>query len=93
LEKEIELCGSRSGRNLDKFRECKFSTHPGGKTGAPVLDIPGFHYECRILYKTPMDPKLLAAELKSLYLQKDYHTLYFGEILACYRKDELPVGS
>jgi hypothetical protein len=34
-----------------------------------------------------MDPKFLAGELNSLYPKKDYHTLYFGEIAACYRKD------
>ena len=88
MEKEIDLCGTRSGRNLDKFQECKFATLPGEKTGAPVLDIPGFHYECALIYKTPMDPKFLAGELNALYPQKDYHTLYFGEILACYRNDE-----
>ena len=92
MEKEIDLCGTRSGRNIDKFRECRFSTRPGGKTGAPILDMPGFHYECRILYKTPLDPKFFAGELISIYPQKDYHTLYFGEILACYRKDDRSAG-
>ena len=87
MEKEIDLCGTRSGRDLDKFRECGFSLVPGAKSGLPVLDIPGFHYECRVMYKTPMDPKLLAAELQSLYPKKDYHTLYFGEILGCYRSE------
>lgn len=86
-EKEIDLCGTRSGINVDKFQECKFAILPGAKTRAPLLDIPGFHYECRIVYKTPMDPKFLAGELISIYPKKDYHTLYFGEILACYRKD------
>lgn len=86
-EKEIDLCGTRSGRTLDKFRECGFSTLPGTKSQAPILDIPGFHYECRIIYKTPMDPNFLAGELNSLYPKKDYHTLYFGEILGCYRRE------
>jgi len=87
MEKEIEICGTKSGRNLDKFRECKFSTLPGEKSQAPILDIPGFHYECRLIYKTPMDPRFLAGELNSLYPKKDYHTLYFGEILGCYRQE------
>jgi flavin reductase (DIM6/NTAB) family NADH-FMN oxidoreductase RutF len=86
-EKEIDLCGTRSGKNLDKFQECKFAILPGAKTQAPLLDIPGFHYECRIIYKTPMDPKFLAREVNSLYPKKDYHSLYFGEILGCYRRD------
>jgi flavin reductase (DIM6/NTAB) family NADH-FMN oxidoreductase RutF len=86
-EKEIEFCGTRSGKDIDKFRECGFSLLPGPKSGAPLLDIPGFHYDCRIMYKTPMDPAFLAGELRALYPKKDYHTLYFGEILGCYRKE------
>lgn len=31
-----------------------------------------------------MDPKYLAPEYQKLYPQKDYHTLYFGEIVECY---------
>jgi flavin reductase (DIM6/NTAB) family NADH-FMN oxidoreductase RutF len=84
LESEIALCGSKSGKNFDKFKECKFATVPGPKSQAPILHIPGYHYECRIIYKAPMDPKFLAPELGSIYPQKDFHTLYFGEILGCY---------
>jgi len=87
MEKELDLCGTRSGKNLDKFQACKFVTMPGAKSGALLLDIPGFHYECRILYKTPLDPKFLNAELIPIYPQKDYHTLYFGETLGCYRRE------
>jgi hypothetical protein len=32
-----------------------------------------------------MDPAHLAEEYKELYPQKDYHTLYFGEIQDCYQ--------
>jgi hypothetical protein len=31
-----------------------------------------------------MDNTFLDAGLERLYPAKDYHTLYFGEILACY---------
>ena len=34
-----------------------------------------------------MDPKFLDKECEGLYPQKDYHTLYFGEILACYETE------
>jgi len=51
---------------------------------APIIDIPGNHYECLIVYKAAMDCTLLNPDLEKLYPKKDYHTLYFGEILACY---------
>ena len=83
MEKEINFCGSKSGRDTDKFKECHFSIKKGQKVSSPILEIPGYHYECRIIYKTPMDPKFFTQDLDSLYPQRDYHTLYFGEILAC----------
>ena len=82
--KAVAFCGTKSGRDYDKFKECGLVTRPAQHTASPIIDIPGVHYECRIVYKTAMDPALLDPAMESLYPQKDYHTLYFGEILACY---------
>jgi flavin reductase (DIM6/NTAB) family NADH-FMN oxidoreductase RutF len=88
MKKELSLCGTKSGKELNKFKECKLATIPGKKVSSPVLNIPGYHFDCRMLYKTPMDPKTMAKDLESLYPKKDYHTLYFGEIMACYQIEE-----
>ena len=87
MTRELEFCGTRSGRAVDKFTECGLATGKAKKISAPVLAIPGYHYECRRLYKSALDPKLLAKDLDYLYPKKDYHTLYFGEIVACYQTD------
>jgi hypothetical protein len=34
-----------------------------------------------------MDPTMMDKALDDLYPKKDYHTLYFGEIVACYQTD------
>lgn len=85
MKKEINLCGSKSGRNLDKFKECGFSTEKSKTVGTPVLKVPGYHFECRIINKAPTDPKFLSPDLENIYPAKDYHTLYFGEVLASYQ--------
>jgi hypothetical protein len=55
---------------------------------APIIKTRGRHYECKIIYKSAMDPAHLDKDYdSSLYPKKDYHTLYFGEILACYETD------
>jgi hypothetical protein len=46
--------------------------------------VPGIHLECLIRFKAAMDPRYLVDALENLYPAKDYHTLYFGEIAACY---------
>jgi flavin reductase (DIM6/NTAB) family NADH-FMN oxidoreductase RutF len=86
-KKELEFCGTRSGREVDKFKECRLATRKAEKVSSPVLDLPGYHYECRRLYASAMDPKMMDQALEELYPKKDYHTLYFGEIVACYQTE------
>jgi len=46
--------------------------------------MPGLHYECKIVYKSAMNPVYLNKDYDTaLYSEKDYHTLYFGEIVDC----------
>ncbi len=81
----VLFCGTKSGRDVDKFEKCQLQQLPAQQVASPVLDIPGVHYECRIIYKSAMNSNFLDEQLdEKLYPQKDYHTLYFGEILACY---------
>jgi len=87
LKKELELCGTMSGRAVDKFKECRLASRKAQKVSSPVLDIAGYHYECRRLYKSALDPKMMDKALDELYPKKDYHTLYFGEIVACYQTE------
>lgn len=82
--KELEFCGTKSGRSFDKFKECGFKQKSAQKISTPILDIPGIHFECKIAYKSKMNPQFLTKEYACLYPNKDYHTMYFGEILACY---------
>jgi flavin reductase (DIM6/NTAB) family NADH-FMN oxidoreductase RutF len=85
MVKEIAFCGTESGRNVDKIKMCKLEMISGQKVVSPIIKTPGYHYECKIVYKSAMNEAYLDKNYDtSLYPQKDYHTLYFGEILACY---------
>ena len=84
MKKELMFCGTKSGRNHDKFRECGLKTGAAQKTLSPIIQVPGIHFECKIVYKSAMDPALLDEGYMRLYPEKDFHTLYFGEILECY---------
>jgi len=85
MKKAIMYCGTKSGRDGDKLAACGLETIPGQKVHSPVIDAPAVHFECRTIFKTAMDPSHLAEDLADLYPEKDYHTLYFGEIVACYQ--------
>jgi flavin reductase (DIM6/NTAB) family NADH-FMN oxidoreductase RutF len=84
MKKEIALCGTKSGRDLDKFKASGLKTVASRQVASPIIQVPGIHFECRIVYKNPIDPAHLSRAYDPLYPEKDYHTLYFGEIQACY---------
>ena len=88
MHKETTYCGSKSGRNVDKFKTCNLETADGRHVISPIIKTRGRHYECNIIYKSAMDPAHFDKDYDfSLYPKKDYHTLYFGEILSCYETD------
>jgi flavin reductase (DIM6/NTAB) family NADH-FMN oxidoreductase RutF len=88
MEKELEFCGTQSGRKVNKLEKCGLELFPSEKIKTPVINVPGIHFECRIVCKAPIDPSLLIDSYKHLYPEKDYHTIYFGEIVYCYSSED-----
>jgi flavin reductase (DIM6/NTAB) family NADH-FMN oxidoreductase RutF len=83
----LMFCGTKSGKDVDKYKACNLELASAKKVLSPIIKTGAIHFECRILLKTPMDPKCLDRECERLYPAKDYHTLYFGEILECYQTE------
>ncbi len=95
MEETVKYCGSVSGREHDKFRERKLTLAQGKKINAPIISDCVIHYECKVAYKTEVNPKDLQKDIAaSRYPSGDYSTLYFGEILATYvdedAREQLP---
>jgi len=84
MKDAIMFCGTKSGRDYDKYKECSLELAEARKVVSPIINTPGIHFECKIVFKAAMDPAYLDAEYEKLYPEKDYHTLYFGEIRDCY---------
>ena len=59
MKKEIMFCGTKSGCDYNKFKECNLQTSDGQKVITPIIKVPGLHYECKIVYKSAMDPAFL----------------------------------
>jgi flavin reductase (DIM6/NTAB) family NADH-FMN oxidoreductase RutF len=84
MSDQIRFCGTKSGRDMDKFKECNLTVKNSQTIFSPIIELSGIHFECKIVFKSAMDPKFLNDEFEKLYPEKDYHTLYFGEIINCY---------
>ncbi|HHY82541.1 MAG TPA: flavin reductase family protein [Clostridiales bacterium] len=85
MKEAINYCGTKSGRDVDKFKECGLTPVPGKFVQAPIIGECSLHYECRVVFKQSMEPVLLDEKIKnSSYRNNDYHTMFYGEIVACY---------
>ncbi len=80
---QLTLCGTRSGRAIDKVKACGLTPVPSSIIAAPGFDEAELILECRKMYYDDIKPDhFLAAHIEKNYGGHDYHRMYFGEILA-----------
>jgi len=85
LKKELSYCGTKSGRDTDKIKDCGLSLLKGRNMETPVLSDCELHYECNVIYKQAMEPGMVPDEIKDKYYKNhDYHMIYYGEIVDSY---------
>ena len=78
--KALSLCGTKSGRDIDKVKECGF-TVCSGEGGAPYFEQAELVLVCRKRMAMPMDPAAMPEDVKEKWYDGDYHTIYWGEIV------------
>ena len=84
----FRFAGSASGRDVDKFQGHGITAAPGQQIDCPVIAECQLHYECVLHAFAPMTGDAMSAEIRErVYPQADYHTIYIGEIVDCYRTD------
>jgi flavin reductase (DIM6/NTAB) family NADH-FMN oxidoreductase RutF len=82
LKNELGICGSQSGRDINKAEVVKFV--PGKTVDSPVVGGCQTYFECEIDYVTPLDGSALAPGVRESMYSGDFHTLYFGRIVETY---------
>jgi flavin reductase (DIM6/NTAB) family NADH-FMN oxidoreductase RutF len=89
LAAAASLCGTRSGREHDKFQEARLTPIPSREVRAPIIQECVVHYECRTLQRVDMMPDALVQSVRQqFYKNGDYHRIYFGEIVASYADED-----
>ncbi|MFP4456437.1 MAG: flavin reductase family protein [Clostridia bacterium] len=86
MREELSFCGTKSGRDFDKFSEYSINIEMGNKVNVPIISDCQHHLECKVIYQQAMEPGTLEEESKNRFYEKnnDYHVLFYGEILDCY---------
>lgn len=85
MKKELSYCGTKSGRDIDKIKECNLQVSNARTINTPILSDCELNYECKVIYKQAMEPGMIPDEVKNKYYStNDYHVIYYGEILDSY---------
>jgi flavin reductase (DIM6/NTAB) family NADH-FMN oxidoreductase RutF len=89
IPEAVELCGTVSGRNHDKFEEAHLTPVPSREVRSPIIKECVVHYECRTLHRNDLEPEALAQAVREeFYPSGDFHRVYFGEIVAAYADED-----
>lgn len=85
--KALGVCGSKSGRDIDKVKECGFTVEYGyGDT--PYFDEAELVIICEKLYADELKPDKFidSTHAEKWYPEKDWHTFYIGKIVEVLKK-------
>ena len=83
----LKYCGSHSGRDIDKVAETGI-TPVFSEQGGIYFNEAKLVIECKKIYCQDMDPgAFLDSSIMDNYPAKDYHRIYIGEIIGCYRAE------
>jgi len=89
LKQELIFAGTKSGRDFNKFDGHGLTAVPSQHVGAPIVAECGIHFECRTILTQDMTEEGMDAAVRDKsYPLRDYHTMFFGEIIDCYRTDD-----
>lgn len=90
-KKITAVCGSKSGRDMDKIADLGLTLEEPEEVGAPGIRELPLTLECRVVFKQEQDLNNLdAADMKRWYPDAEYnggpnkHTAFYAEIVAAY---------
>ncbi|HCF59929.1 MAG TPA: flavin reductase [Myxococcales bacterium] len=81
----LQLCGSRSGRDTDKWQEAGLEPEKAETIQVPRVAGARLALECRVLATFDLAPeRFLDPSILGLYPKRDFHRAYVGEVLAAF---------
>ena len=90
----LAVCGTKSGRDMDKIKELGLTLVPGDTVSVPAIAQLPLTLECKVIYSQDQDlSRLNKADRDYCYRpgtvdETNFHTAYYGEITAAYICEE-----
>ena len=86
----IAVCGSKSGRDMDKVKELGLTLEEGQTVAVPGIKELPLTLECKVIYQQAQEPEAIDKDCFDRFYtpgsrnEGDYHTAYYGEITKAY---------
>lgn len=91
----IKICGTKSGRDMDKIKELGLHLVDSNVVSVPGIKEFPLTLECKVIYKQKQDLSAIPAEIMDRYYPvtpgitytgetSDFHYAYYGEIVGAY---------
>ncbi len=82
MKEACTFCGTKSGRDVDKFAEMGFTTEPAQTVDVPLIGESVRHYECKVVHYNDVSDAAMADKVRERsYASGNLHRVYYGEIL------------
>lgn len=84
-KKALGICGSKSGKNVDKYQLAGITLIDSESVDSPRIADCGVYFECKTIYSHEFDPMRMKGDSQDPWYQnEDFHTAYYGEIVNYY---------
>ncbi|MBQ7081469.1 MAG: flavin reductase family protein [Fibrobacter sp.] len=82
----IAVCGTKSGRDMDKIHELGLSPVEPECISVPGLKEMPLTLECKVIYRQEQDSSMLPEDIRRSFYSREGgdHISFFGEIVAAY---------
>ena len=91
FKKALAFCGTRSGKDLNKFEQASLEILPGHTVATPVIKGAFLQVECISRFQQEVMEDDLSPEIRQRFyaegIREQRHILYFGEITDLYRTE------
>lgn len=85
LRPALNVCGSASGRDIDKWSTARITPVASERIGVPRVAEARLALECRTLTTFDVDPaRFLDPSILEQYPLRDFHRAFIGEVLAIF---------
>lgn len=84
----LSVCGTKSGRDLDKIKELGLTLEEPENISVPGIKELPLTLECKVIFRNVQDERQLPESIRDRYYsainEGDFHIAYYGEIVNAY---------